>query len=112
MKTLQDFDHFGHEIGPAADDPPPIEALPAPLGYRQPNGLERRQVVEQLVDLEGTHDAKPHPLMGRKAGDVVAVEQDAAAGRPLHAGEQIDQRGLAGAVRPDQGVPGSLLNLQ
>ena len=34
--------------------------------------------------------------------DVLAVEQDAAGGRPQHAGEQIDQRGLAGAVRPDQ----------
>ena len=42
--------------------------------------------------------------IGRQRGDVAAVETDAAGvGRDL-AGELADQRGLAGAVRPDDGV--------
>ena len=110
VEALEDFDHFGNEVRPAADDAPPVEALAAPLGHRQPDGLQRRQVVEQLIDLEGAHDPQPHPLVRRAVADVLAVEQNAAGGRPLHAGEQIDQRGLAGAVRPDQGVAGALLD--
>ena len=34
--------------------------------------------------------------------EVEAVEHDAAAGRPVQAREQLDQRGLAGAVLADQ----------
>ena len=37
------------------------------------------------------------------AGDVGAVEHHAAAARRIEAGEQIEQRGLAGAVRADDG---------
>ena len=112
VKTLEDFDGFGHQVRPAADDAPPVEALAAPFGDRQTDGLERRQVAEQLVDLEGADDAEPHALVGGNIGDVLAVEQDASAARLHHAGEQIDQRGLAGAVRPDQSVAGALLDAQ
>ena len=40
----------------------------------------------------------------RQRGDVLAIEQHPAGMRLEHAGDQIDQRGLAGAVRADQRV--------
>ena len=49
------------QVPPTADDAPPVEALSPLLGHRQSDGLERRQVVEQLIDLEGAHDTKPNP---------------------------------------------------
>src|SRR5262249_45692010 len=40
----------------------------------------------------------------RERGDVAAVVDDAAVGRTQELGEQVEDRGLAGAVRPDQRV--------
>ena len=39
---------------------------------------------------------------GRLAGDVLAVEDDPAGGRPVEAGQAVEERRLAGAVGPDQ----------
>jgi hypothetical protein len=52
METLQYFDDLRHEVGAAADDAPPIKALSATFRYREPNCLKRRQIAEQLIDLE------------------------------------------------------------
>ena len=41
-------------------------------------------------------------LVRRQPGDVGAFEEDRPAVRPKGAGDQVEQRGLAGAVRPDQ----------
>ena len=65
---------------------------------------QRRQRVEQLVDLERADDAAANALVRGERGDVVAVEEDRPRGRLENAGEQVDQRRLAGAVRSDQGV--------
>ena len=43
----------------------------------------------------------------RQRGDVLAVEQHVAGRGSQRAGDQIDQRGFAGAVRPDQRVAGA-----
>ncbi len=43
-------------------------------------------------------------LLRPERGDVVVAEEDLAAVGPQHAGHQVDQRGLAGAVRPDQRI--------
>ena len=40
--------------------------------------------------------------MRQHAGDVLAVEQDAARVRRLEAGQHAQQRGLAAAARPEQ----------
>ena len=40
----------------------------------------------------------------RQPGDVLAVEDDAARGRAQHAGQAIEERALAGAVRADDGA--------
>ena len=60
--------------------------------------------AEQPVDLERARDAELDPLGLALAGDVAAGEQHATFGRRQHAGEEIDKRGLAGAVGADQRV--------
>ena len=40
--------------------------------------------------------------MARQPGAIAFADHDRAGERPLEAGEDIDQRGLAGAVRADQ----------
>ena len=59
---------------------------------------------EQAVDLEGADKPALHPLLGAERGDVLAAEQDLPAVRAQHAGHQVDQRGLARAIWPDQRV--------
>ena len=48
----------------------------------------------------------------RQAGDVFAVEYDAAAARPQHAGQAIEKSALAGAVRSDDGADFAARNLE
>ena len=61
-----------------------------------------RQIGEQLEPLERAGDAEPGPLVRVEPADVAAVEQDPARGRRLQAGDDVEQRRLARAVRPDQ----------
>ena len=61
--------------------------------------VEHRHVPEQRVVLEHEADlALAHVLVGR----VLAVEQDAAVGRVLEAGDDAQQRRLAAARRAEQ----------
>ena len=53
--------------------------------------------------LRRLRDAEAHHLMRRQAGNVRAVEQDAAGTRLGRAADRHQQRGLAGAVGADQG---------
>jgi hypothetical protein len=48
--------------------------------------------------------------MARQPCDIGAVKDDAAAGRPMHSGDGADQRGLAGAVGPDDGDDGTFVD--
>ena len=109
-KALDDFDDLVGHRGFGADGPPPIGAGAEPLGDHEPDRFQRREVEEQLIDLEGARHAEPHALVRHRIGDVVAFEHDAAGGRAQHAGQEIDHRGLAGAVRPDQRVPRAFLH--
>src|SRR5207244_3555977 len=59
---------------------------------------ERRKDLPALGDLA---DAEIGYAMARQAADLGAPEHDAAAGRTVHAGNGLDQRGLAGAVGAD-----------
>ena len=109
-EALQQFADLLGDAVPGADDAPPVAARSVALGNREPQRFDRGEVGEQLVDLEGARDAELHPLVGREPGDGRAVEQDLPARRPQHAGEQVDEGGLAGAVRSDQGVAGAFLD--
>jgi hypothetical protein len=64
--------------------------------------LQHRHVGEGLDDLEGPADARPADLIGPQAVDRPALEADRAAVGRHRAGDQVEERRLAGAVRPDQ----------
>ena len=68
------------------------------------NIVERGEIVEQRSDLERAREPELAAPVDRQGGDVMAVEADAAGIRRDLAGQFADQRGLAGAVRADDGV--------
>ena len=71
--------------------------------------LERRhhvlldvQAAEHAGLLRQVADPEPRPAVHRQAGDVGAVEVDAAGIRLHQADDHVERRGLAGAVRTEQ----------
>src|SRR5947209_4356744 len=66
---------------------------------RQRDVDENAKPVEQVDDLEAASDPRLDPFVYRGKGDVLALEQDAAAVRLEMPADQIDERSLAGAVR-------------
>src|SRR5439155_5943777 len=64
--------------------------------------LEGGHVLEEADVLERAADAALGDRMWRLAGDVLAVEDDPAGRRLVDAGQHVEERRLAGAVRPDQ----------
>src|SRR6185369_6087074 len=96
-----------------------IDAL-ARRGLAGAPAREIRADFEVLVDGQGREDLTPFGdladaeiahLVARPAGDVGALERDAARARPLDAGYRADQRRLAGAVGADDGDDLLLLDL-
>ena len=71
---------------------------------RERHVLVDRLGRQQLEVLEDDPDLAPHlgHLATPEPGDVLAVEDDLAAGRELVADEQLDERRLAGAGRADE----------
>ena len=74
--------------------------------------FQRGGVGQDVGDLVGARDALLRDAVGGQPGDVLAVEQDAAGGRPQHAGQAIEEGALAGAVRPDDGADLAALDLE
>ena len=66
--------------------------------------LARAERGEDMAPLEGARDAFARHAMDRKAGDILAREDHLARVRLQHAGDQVEQRRLAGAVRADDGA--------
>src|SRR5262249_17655882 len=66
------------------------------------NVVDHAHGLKAFHDLEGTADAAVAAFRRRQSRDVLAVEEDRAFGRPVDAGNQVEQRRLAGAVRTDQ----------
>src|SRR5690625_4134130 len=64
----------------------------------------RSEVVEQAGDLERPGDALVGDLLGLQTSDVFAEDGDRAHARLDEPGEEVEERGLAGAVRTDQRV--------
>src|SRR5207344_54480 len=62
------------------------------------------QAAEQRRDLESAAEAELYARRLVGARDVLAAHQDAAGGRRQGAGQHVDEGGLAGAVRADEGV--------
>ena len=74
--------------------------------------FQRRGVGQDIGDLVGARDALLRDHVGRQAGDVLAVEHDAPAGRPQHAGQAIEEGALARPVRSDDGAHFVALDLE
>ena len=88
----------------------PVDGRPD-LAPRRAGHLEREGDVlpdrlgrQELEVLEDDPDLAAHlrDLPAAEPGDVLAVEDDLAPGRDLVADEQLDERRLAGARRPDE----------
>ena len=83
---------------------PEMERVPGMRLHRQRHIVEHAEIEKQRRDLERAREAEPAAPVHRQRGDVAAGKTDAAGiGRQL-AAELGDQRGLAGAVRPDDRV--------
>jgi hypothetical protein len=63
-------------------------------------------------DLERPHDAPAGDLGGLEAGDVLALVEDPPARRRQELRQEIEERGLAGAVRADHRVDVAALELE
>ncbi len=59
------------------------------------------EIAERVWHLERPCDARPRPGVSRLGGDVLALQPDGAAVRLERSGDQIEGRGLAGAIRTD-----------
>src|SRR5208337_3953843 len=77
---------------------------------RDADVLEYGQLRKDFGDLERARHAETDPALRRYAGDVAAVEQDRAGGGRDEAADQIEESGLAGAVRADYGTQLALLD--
>ena len=65
--------------------------------------LHHVRVVEQLDVLERPRDAEPGDPVRRQLGDVLPVEHQPPGGGRIDAADQVEDRRLARAVRPDDG---------
>ena len=90
---------------------PARAAAPPPRGRRRaaalaaveaadPHVVERGEAGEGPDELEGAGDAARAEPVRRQPGDVAALEPDAPAIGAQGARDQVEERGLAGAVRP------------
>ena len=87
---------------------------PPPVCRWQPTWMfsSTDQVLEELRKLEGPDQARGRDRLRRAGGDVVAGEYDTAGIGRLEARDQVEQRGLAGAVRADDGGDAALGYIQ
>ena len=70
--------------------------------------LDDGQMMEFMRDLEGSNQSLVKPPIGRKGRYVLAPIHDPAVTGAQGAGDHVEYRGLAGAVRPDQAGDGTL----
>ena len=95
----------GEEAGAFENSPAGIDhlglALPAAVDGGDQQILEHGDVLERTRNLERAADAGDAAGAWRRRRDIAAVKVDRAAVRREQAGDQIEQRGLAGAVGPD-----------
>ena len=72
--------------------------------HRQRDILERRKAGKDRAHLKRSRQAELRARMRGQGGDVAPGELDDPRIRSDEPGNLIDQRGLAGAVRPDDGM--------
>lgn len=131
-QRLRDLDQLGLRDRELRDGQIGIEVevelgKPAPCLLANPAAIDqtatRRELLQQdvLADAEAgdevaflVYDADPGRgrLVRRREVHLLPVEHQPAAIRPVQPGDDLDQRRLAGAVLPEQGVHRSRLELQ
>ncbi len=74
--------------------------------------VERRHALEQRDVLEGARDALPRGFVGTHAAARLAAKRDDALLRVIEAVDDVQHRGLAGAVRPDDRPDFALLDIE
>src|SRR5262249_36760541 len=91
---------------------PEIEGGSAATLQRNAHVLQDAQMGEHRGELERAYQS--HAGDRRRAGgcDVAPLVEDPAPGRHEKPGQQVEARGLAGAVRADEGVDGAAADLQ
>src|SRR5262245_52760731 len=72
--------------------------------------VEHGEARERLDQLERAADPGATDLVGTLAVDALAVETHEPGVRPVHAGNHVEARGLAGAVGADQGYDLALVD--
>ena len=72
--------------------------------------LEHGRAGQDIGDLVRARHALPGDAIRGQPGDVLPVEHDAPARRPEHAGQAVEEGGLAGAVGADDGADLALLH--
>ena len=87
---------------------PEVERMSGVRLYGERDIVERGEIEEQRGDLERAREPAQAALPGGQRRDVLSGEADAAGLRGKLTGQLPDQRGLAGAVRPDDRVQLSL----
>jgi hypothetical protein len=91
---------------------PEVERVAQVALQRGAHVLQDRHVREHGRDLERADDAAARDLGRRFAGDVHAVVRDRSLGGMQELGQQVEERGLAGPVRPDQCMDVAAAHLQ
>src|SRR2546422_5224792 len=76
-------------------------AVPETRDHRRLERLEHREVRKDLDELEGPCDPQAGQAGGSDPAHVAVPEGDGAGGWAENAGEDVDERGLARPVRPD-----------
>ena len=111
-EALEQVDHLVDHAGLAADDAPPVVPEPSRSEMASPSVSSGVRSANSWLIWNVRVMPSRTRSMRLEPGDVLAVEQDLAGGRAQHAGEQVDERGLAGAVRADQRMARALLDAE
>ena len=82
------------------------------FGSAKSHVVNHRHLRQRFRQLEGAHHAKVRNLVRRHPREVVSLEKSISRIGLIKIGQQIEERGLAGAVRADQRGDRSALHLK
>ena len=117
VEVADDFVDALVEFGLAAADPGQSQRVADNVavgaGMRaDPNVVEHRQIGKQRDVLKGAADADFRDPVRRTRQDALAFHENVAGARLVEPAQAIEQRGLAGAVWPDQAQDLALMHVK
>ena len=81
-------------------------------GFTKSHVVNHRHLRQRFRQLEGAHHAKVRNLVRRHPREVISLEKAISRIGLIKIGQQIEERGLAGSVRPDERSDRSALHLK